>query len=830
MLLLFVAPAIASAEAPAEPALNTLDRRVESILGQMTLEEKIDYVGGVDGFFIRDLSRLGVPRLKMADGPLGVRNFGPATAMAAGIGLAATWNPALAERVGVQLGRDSRAKGVHFLLAPAVNIYRAPMNGRNFEYLGEDPFLAGRIAVGYVKGVQSQGVSATIKHFVGNNSEYDRHHTDSVIDERTLREIYLPAFEAGVKEGHVGAIMTAYNLTNGVQMSQHAQLNIDVVRKDWGFPGIVMSDWTSTYDGIAVTNGGLDLEMPSGRFMNRETILPAIQQGKVAVATIEDKVRHILRLAAQYGWLDREQTDLSIPRFNIEGRQVALDAAREAIVLLKNAGELLPLDRAALRTVAVIGPNAYPAVPAGGGSARVEPFSSVSLLEGLAMALGPKTVVTSHRGLPSLNELMDATEIRATETGSERGLTLELFDNANFSGTPTDTRIVRRGGATNDLQSPPAVASRWTGYFTPKEAGEHDVFVLGPGETSGYRLYLDGRLVLDSWDVVPALLNSRRLTLTAAPHKILVEQQQRRHERGFRFRIGIARTGALVSPDAKALAAKADVVVVAAGFDHESESESADRTFTLPFGQDDLIREMSAANKKTVVVLTSGGGVDMTGWLDAVPSVVQAWFPGEEGGTALAEILLGTTNPSGRLPATFERRFEDNPVHASYYPDPGTRRIPYREGVFVGYRGYEKNDTKPQFAFGHGLSYTTFKYGNLSLTPAQTTDGTITVSFDVTNVGTRAGADVAQVYVGEQAPRVPRPGKELKGFAKVSLQPGETKRVTLTLDRRALSYYDVRSKQWRADAGAFDVLVGRASDAIELRGRVRLAQALLTPR
>jgi beta-glucosidase len=270
--------------------------------------------------------------------------------------------------------------------------------------------------------------------------------------------------------------------------------------------------------------------------------------------------------------------------------------------------------------------------------------------------------------------------------------------------------------------------------------------------------------------------------------------------------------------------------VVAAGFDHETESESADRTFALPFGQDDLIREMSAANKKTVVVVTSGGGVDMTGWLDAVPSVVQAWFPGEEGGTALAEILLGTTNPSGRLPATFERRFEDNPVHASYYPDPGTRRIPYREGVFVGYRGYEKNDTKPQFAFGHGLSYTTFKYGNLALTPAQTTDGTIEVSFDVTNAGTRAGADVAQVYVGEVAPRVPRPGKELKGFAKVGLQPGETKRVTLTLDRRALSYYDVHSKQWRADAGAFEILVGRASDAIELRGRVRLAKALFTPR
>jgi beta-glucosidase len=830
LLPMLTVPA-ARAQTPAGPAPQDVEGRVESILGRMTLEEKIDYIGGVDGFFIRDVSRLGVPRLKMADGPLGVRNFGPATAMAAGIGLAASWNPALAERVGVQLGRDARAKGVHFLLAPAVNIYRAPMNGRNFEYMGEDPLLAGRIAVGYIKGVQSQGVSATIKHFAGNNSEYDRHHTDSVIDERTLREIYLPAFEAGVKEGHVGAIMTAYNLTNGVHMSQHGGLNVDVARKDWGFPGLVMSDWTSTYEAVGVANGGLDLEMPSGRFLNRENLLPAIQQGAVTVATIDAKVRHILRLAAEYGWLDREQTDPSIPRFNMEGHRVALDAARESIVLLKNAGGLLPLDRAKLRTVAVVGPNAHPAIPAGGGSARVEPFSAVSLLEGLATALGPKTVVTYHRGLPSLNELMEDTEIRTAESGGERGLTLQLFDNPELSGTPTETRVVRRGGGNNDvLQSPPAAASRWTGYFTPKTAGEHDVFVLGPGETSGYRLYLDDALVIDCWDLVPALLSSRRVALTAAAHKLRVEQHQRRHDRGFRLRVGIARAGALVAAEAKALAARADAVVVAAGFDPETESEGADRTFALPFGQDDLIREMSAANKNTIVVLNSGGGVDMTAWLEGVPSVVQAWFPGEAGGTALAEILLGDTNPSGRLPASFERRFEDNPVHASYYPEPGTRRVLYREGVFVGYRGYEKNNVTPQFAFGHGLSYTTFRYGTLSITPAQTADGNVEVAFDVANTGTRAGSEVAQVYVGEKAPRVPRPGKELKGFAKVRLEPGETKHVTLTLDRRAFSYYDVASKQWRADAGTFDVLVGRASDAIELRGAVRLAKALLTPR
>src|SRR5947209_371898 len=290
---------------PSRPAQSSSDveRRVEFILKQMTLEEKIDMLGGVDGFFIRDVPRLGLPRLKMADGPLGVRNFGPATAMAGGVSLAATWNPQLAERVGTELGRDARAKGVHFLLGPGVNIYRAPMNGRNFEYFGEDPFLASRIAVGYIKGVQSQGVSATVKHYMGNNSEFDRHHTDSLIDERTIREIYLPVFEAVVKEARVGAIMDSYNLTNGVHMTQNGYLNTDLLKKEWGFAGLIMSDWDATYDGVAAANGGLDLEMPLARFMNRQTLLPAIQQGKVSQATIDEHVRRILR--------DRKSTRLN---------------------------------------------------------------------------------------------------------------------------------------------------------------------------------------------------------------------------------------------------------------------------------------------------------------------------------------------------------------------------------------------------------------------------------------------------------------------------------------------------------------------------------------
>ena len=345
---------------------------------------KVSLLGGVDGFFIRDLPRLNWPRLKMADGPIGVRNFGPATAFAGGVTLTATWNPSLAELVGTELGRDSRAKGVHFLLAPGVNINRAPMNGRNFEYFGEDPFLASRMAVGYIKGVQSQGVSATIKHFLGNNSEFDRHNTDSIIDERTLREIYMPAFEAAVKEAHVGAIMDSYNLTNGFHMSQNKYLLTDVVRKEWGFDGIIMSDWSGTYDGIAAANAGQDLQMPSGLHMNQETLEPAIKQGTVSVASIDEKVRHILGTAVRFGWLERNQTGLSIPRYNLSGRQVALNTAREGITLLKNDGGLLPLNKSRIKSILVIGPNAFPAVPVGGGSAEVQPFAAISFLEGLS--------------------------------------------------------------------------------------------------------------------------------------------------------------------------------------------------------------------------------------------------------------------------------------------------------------------------------------------------------------------------------------------------------------------------------------------------------------
>jgi beta-glucosidase len=822
VLLLLGSATLAQAPAASSPEI---EKRVESLLTQMTLEEKIDLLGGVDDFYVRAMPKLGLPRLKMADGPFGVRNYGPATTMAAGMALAATWNPAIAERAGAEIGRDARARGVHFMLGPGVNIYRAPLNGRNFEYFGEDPFLSSRMAVAYIKGMQSQGVSATVKHFTGNNSEYDRHNTDSIIDERTLREIYLPAFEAAVKEAHVGSVMDSYNLTNGFHMTQNSVLNNEVAKKEWGFDGIMMSDWSSTYDAIGAANGGLDLEMPSGKYLNREKLLPAIQRGRVSGATIDDKVRRILRKAIEFGWLDRDQTDTSIALYNQEGRRAALEAARESMVLLKNEGNVLPLGKSGVKTLFMVGPDAYPAVPVGGGSAGVQPFSSVSFLEGLSNYPAASLQVLYAPGIPTLREMAEATSFWTEAANGERGLHVDYFSDDDLQGKPILSRVEKHVnfGKAPQLDFPPQSKSdRWSGFYVPQNAGSYDFFVQSSGEDGGfYRLYVDDKLVLDDWKMSREMLGQTRLTLGAKPHKIVLEHHGRFDWLGARLKLGIVREGSFVSEQAKALAKNADVVVVAAGFDAHSESEAADRTFGLPPGQDELIQEMAAANRKTIVVLTAGGGVDMHSWLDKVPGVVQAWYAGQEGGTALAEILFGDVNPSGRLPISIERRWEDNPVHDSYDPD-AQNRVVYREGLFVGYRGYEHNGTKPLFPFGFGLSYTAFSYSNLSVTPSiatGTAGDNVSVTFDLTNTGSREGTEVAQVYVGDGHAKVPRPVKELKGFARVDLKPGETKHVTVALDRRAFSYYDVAAKQWRADPGDYDVLVGHSSAQIELKGQ-----------
>jgi beta-glucosidase len=659
-----------------------VEQRVTALLSQMTLDEKITLIGGTHDFFTRPIPRLGIPSLKMSDGPVGVHDYGPTTAYPAGIALAASWDTDLARRVGISMGRDARARGVNIVLAPGLNIYRAPMNGRNFEYFGEDPYLASRMAVSIVEGIQSQDVIATVKHFVANNMEYDRQHIDAEVDERTLREIYLPAFEAAVREAHVGAVMDAYNLVNGEHMTQNAHLNVDILKKEWGFDGILMSDWGATHDAIAAANAGLDLEMPSAIYMTPANLLPAIQQGKLSVATIDDKVRRILRDMIRFGFLDHDQTDTSIPLYDQQGRELAREEARDSMVLLKNEGNLLPLDKTKLKTIAVLGPDAYPAVSGGGGSSQTQSFNQVSYLEGVSNYLGASVKV---------------------------------------------------------LYAP----------ISNKEPLDHRM---------------------------------------------------------------------------QSVLSTVNAVVLCVGFSPDTEGEGADRTFALPAGQNDLIRQIASLNKNVVLVITAGGNVDMNGWIDRVPVILHAWYPGEEGGDALADILFGDFSPSGKLPASFERRWQDNPTFHSYYEQTG-KRVAYTEGIFLGYRYYDRSTTKPLFPFGFGLSYTRFQYSHLNVSPGQSASpDSVAVSFDVKNIGHRAGAEVAELYVGDSHSSVPRPVKELKGFAKIFLKPGERKKVTLTLNRRSFCYYDVKNKQWTAEPGNFSVLVGSSSAHIDLTGTFTLTK------
>jgi beta-glucosidase len=677
---------------PAAPVLVPVSASssVEQLVSSMTLEEKIDLIGGA-GFSTRSIPRVGIPSFKMTDGPVGARSPSPSTAYAAGIGLAATWDTALAEEVGVQLGRDARSRGAQFLLGPGVNVYRAPMNGRNFEYFGEDPFLGQRIAIGYVKGVQSQGVAATIKHYIGNNSEFARHTSDSAIDERTMREIYLPIFEGAVKEGKVGAVMSSYNLTNGQHMTENPYLINQVLKKEWGFNGLYMSDWGATYNGIAAANAGLDLEMPSGQHMSRASLLPAVKDGKVSSATIDDKVRRLLGLAERFSWLKSVAPDVSVSRYNQGGRAAALQGARQGMVLLKNEGGLLPLDASKVKNIAVIGPSAFPATPTAGGSGKVPSFNPVSFLTGISDKLGSRVNVTYAAGLNPLRVMTMLTPFSTAETGGRPGVSVEAFDNVELKGTPVATRVERTfttgspgfGGDPDflqvlDLMTPEQMQTllsglisgpreqrfeRWTGWFKPTATGEHTLFVQN---TAAYRVLVDDKVVIDSVRVPSAAVRHVRLSLDAKPHKVVLEQAGVSSLGGGSFwRVGLVRDDAVVDPVARQLAAKADAVIVAVGFDADSETESADREFQLPPGQDRLIQEVAAANPNTIVVVTAGGSVDVARWVDKVRGLIAAWYPGQEGGTALAEVLLGETNPSGRFPLSRERTLEENPAGAS---------------------------------------------------------------------------------------------------------------------------------------------------------------------
>jgi len=729
---------ITMTSAQSQPAGASLDARINSLLSQMTLEEKIAMVHGNSTFTSAGVPRLGVPLLWMDDGPMGVRaevgegfrnmnltnDF--ATAMPASLGLAATFNPALAYEDGAVIGQEARQRGKNIMLGPSLNIQRSPLCGRNFEYMGEDPFLTSRIAVGFVKGEQAQGVASCAKHFAANSQETQRGSINVIMDERTLREIYLPAFRAAVQEGGALSVMGAYNRFRGQYCCENDYLLNQVLKKDWGFKGLVMSDWSGTHITDEAATNGLDLEMGTGApYPNNKLANPfmqKIQSGALPLAALDDKVRRHLYVRFQLGMnyepgapaptVVASNNTLSTPAH----QQVSRRVAEESIVLLKNDG-LLPLDASKYKSVAVIGVNANTRFAGGGGAAQIKAPYEITALQGISNRFGAGVKITYSPGYNS---------------GGGRG---------------------GRGGGRGGAPAPDANA--------PAPAPVADA-----------------------------------------------------------------------AGDAAVAAAKsADLVIFVGGLGHDLDQEGRDRSdIKLPGGQDALLEKLIAANPKTVVVFNGGGAVEMGSWLGRAPALLYAWYGGLEGGNALAHVLFGDVDASGRLPCTFPKQLKDSPAHALNAFPGANGVVTYTEGLLVGYRWFDAKQIEPLFPFGYGLSYTKFAYSGLQLVQgSDPSNPSVTVEFDLTNAGQRAGAGVPQVYVQQANPSLPRPPKELKGFAKVQLQPGQKQRVSIQLGRDAFSFYDPDKKGWVAEKGGFKILVGSSSRDILLTGDCQLTQTVFEP-
>jgi len=791
--------------------------RAAEIVAQMTLDEKIAYVGGYDSWYIRPVERLGLPAVKMVDGPQGVRNNTRSTLYPSGVAAAATWNRELIGKMGVALGQDSRARGVHILLGPGVNIYRSPMCGRNFEYFGEDPYLAGQVAVSYIKGLQSQGVMACIKHFAGNNQEWDRHSVSSDIDERTLHEIYFPAFEAAVKEADVASVMTSYNLLNSVHASESKYLNYDILRDTWGFEGLVMSDWTSCYSPLNVATWGVDLEMPLPKCMKPEILKQLVENGTLDVRYLDRKCRHIIQTILAYEFDKRDQLDSSVPENNPYSDKVSHEISREAIVMLKNEDGFLPVKKGRF---VVCGPNADRIVT-GGGSGFVTPIVNTSVAAGLgAMGKSVKCTVRSTDIKDNLDGICTSADM------TQKGVKVEVFSNTDLSGSPVETYVAEKvflnqaaAQAHEDLVLE-NVSSRHTFYYTPAQSESLKVYASG---NDGIRLYLNGKLMVDRWNGFSWNKENFLYDFEAGKvYEFVVEHFNRSGSIGLELQFENMQ---ISNPESiKA----ADCVVVCLGHDSQTEKENFDRTFALPQGQEEYLRRVLALNENVVVVLNAGGGIDMASWLPDVKAVLMAWYPGQQGGLAVSEIITGKVSPSGRLPISIEKNFSDNPVYESYYENVDRirtkninpySRVEYREGLFVGYRGYEAQNKAPLFPFGYGLSYSEFEYSDLKITPSET--GCV-VTLNVKNVGRMTASETVQVYVGDQECSLVRPKKELKGFEKVSLAPGQTKTVTVTLGENAFRFYDPVMHQWQIEPGLFNIYVGSSSADIRLTGEYNL--------
>ncbi|EXJ77955.1 hypothetical protein A1O3_09114 [Capronia epimyces CBS 606.96] len=836
---------------------------VEQTLAKLSLDEKIELLSGVDFWHTKAIPRLNIPSLRMSDGPNGVRgsrlfNGVPAACFPCGTALGATWDTDLIRAAGVMMGKEAIAKAASILLGPTINIQRSPLGGRGFESYSEDPVLAGNLAAAMVAGIQSTGVVATPKHFVGNDQEEQRQSSNSVISPRALREVYLLPFQITERDARPMAYMTSYNKVNGIHASENVELLQGILRQEWGFDGLVVSDWFGTYSVAEAINAGLDVEMPGPTRWRAGLAKLSVSSRKIAEPVIDDRVRALLKTIDRVSGLgisiDTPETTVDTPQTAAKLREIAAAGT----VLLKNEGGVLPLRKE--KTTAVIGPNAAFAAYSGGGSARLRPYYAVTPLEGI-QAYVPSTRyalgATNYKKLPMLSALTVAPD------GSP-GMEMRIYLDPPSQPHRVPVEAFNITDSTcflNDYKHPAIGTNLFYAEVEGTLVPDADADYLFSLTVNGLaRLYVDGEEVVDNETVQrpgesffgsgSAEEIGRKFLKKDRPAKVLVQfttapASKLRRAGATQMGVGGVQIGGCPQTDAATLlsaavdlAKQVDQVVVCIGLNSEWESEGWDRqTMDLPPGSDALVEAVAAVNANVVVVNQSGTPVTMP-WADRVPAIVHAWYGGNETGNAIADVLFGQVNPSGKLSLSWPIRVQDNPAYINTAVDDGD--VLYGEGIYVGHRWYEKTEREVLFPFGHGLSYTTFELRDLAVgvdgesksevnntnktnpaLGASKTPKTLTVSGELVNTGDRPGAEVVQVYMSFPTSTVPRPVKELKGFRKIWVGVGKEdgiKRFQIHLDPKyACSYWSETSKAWVLERGTYHVLVGTSSRSSQVR-------------
>lgn len=807
------------------------ERQLEALVDALSLEEQVMLLSGEDFWSVAAIPDKGIGKLRVTDGPNGARGSGSliggvkAAAFPVGIALGATWNTELVAEIGGALADEAKSKGAHMLLGPTVNLHRSVTNGRNFECYSEDPELSAALTAAYVRGLQAKGVAATVKHFAGNESEIERTTIDSCIDERSLREIYLRPFEAAVKEAGAWGIMSSYNKLNGTYAAENHWLLTRVLREEWGYDGIVMSDWFGSRSTAPTVNAGLDLEMPGPTRDRGAKLVAAVAAGEVSRDTVRARALNMLRVMARTGALGNDGPLVEVADDRPATRALIRRAGAEGMVLLQNRG-LLPL-AAPKGKVAVIGPNAKVAQIMGGGSAQLNPHYAVSPWDGLAARLGEGALVfaagcTNHRWEPLLAgpvevEYFGQTEFRGPVVERETMADAQAFWIPPIAGGKVDPR---------------GFSARLTARVVPERTGRYR---LGIAVAGFARVHVDGKLVANAWE---GWKKGRtffeegcdevvgEVDLVAGQEAVVsVEFSTRPSDNltfsAFRLGLGLPMGDAEIAEAAR-VAAGAETAIVFVGRSGEWDTEGSDlEGIRLPGRQDELVAAVLAANPRTVVVLQTGGPVELP-WMGDAPAILQAWYPGQECGNAIADVIFGDAEPGGRLPQTFPVRWEDNPTR-SQDPEvyPGLNgRVRYEEGLNIGYRHYDRTGTAPMFPFGHGLSYGRFEMEGLEVVPKG--DGA-EVRFSLRNAGSRAASTVVQLYLGDDAASVSRPLRELKGFAKVALAAGEVREVAIALPPRAFCLFDVAAQLWRRESGRFTLQAGFSAGDIRATATIDFA-------